>query len=214
MHPRIWHWSSLLWHTSMGSVVLSITGSWICFRGWASPYLMVWSNRYVHVVILHWNSACINHAQLLCICSVWKTTKPGLGSWSKRRKKASKNREQEVAFRGTRKEVHVYFLSEFISGNNKLNSFLVAESGSKGKKLPYLWWWQYCGPFQTPSGVRTAHTRGCCSSSHTTYNSYTRWSRHYFGWTTLQVWFHNTFLSVTVHRRLSKCTVTLPKSYL
>lgn len=55
------------------------------------------------------------------------------------KKKASKNRAQEAAFKGTRKEVHVYSLSEFISGNNNLNSFLVTErSGSKDKKLSIL----------------------------------------------------------------------------
>lgn len=69
------------------------------------------------------------------------------------KKKASKNRAQEAVFRGTRKEVHVYSLSEFISGNNNLNSFLVTErSGSKDKKLSILMvmtmLWTL--PFRTP----------------------------------------------------------------
>ena len=54
-------------------------------------------------------------------------------------KKASKNRAQEAAFRGTSKEVHVYSHHLSISANNNLNSFLVTErSGLKDKKLSIL----------------------------------------------------------------------------
>ena len=67
---------------------------------------------------------------------------------------------------------------------------LQKEVGQKTKKLSILMVMTMM--FRTPSRVTTVYTRGYCSSSYTTYNSYTRWSRHYFGWKTLQVWFHNT----------------------
>ena len=73
------------------------------------------------------------------------------------KKNASKNRAQEKRY------MCIDYLSLLVVTIIWILFLLQQEVGQKTKNCPYLWWWRWCGPFRTPSRVRTAYMRGYCS---------------------------------------------------